>query len=62
MEGLATFALLKMPTAPQFADAKAVDRHYQAMDIGNPRPFLFPLVSMAAVFGLVVLIGDWGSL
>jgi hypothetical protein len=51
MEALATVALLHMPTAPRFANAKAVDQHYQAHDPGVPRVVLFG--SMAAVIGLI---------
>ena len=54
MEALATVALLQMATAPQFANAKAVDQYYQAHDPGDPRVVLFG--SMAALVGLIFFV------
>ena len=54
MEALATVALLQIATAPQFANAKAVDQYYQAHDPGNPGVILF--ASMAAVIGIIFVV------
>ena len=54
MEALATVVLLQMATAPRFANAKAVDRYYQAHDPGNRRMVLFG--STAAVIRIIFLV------
>lgn len=58
MDTLAVVALLEKPATPQFADARAVDRYYQAHDPGNRRRLLRPFVSTAAMIGVFVLALD----
>jgi hypothetical protein len=56
MEAPAVVALLQMPAAPRFTKADEVDRCYRAFDRDSLRPSLMPLLSMAAVIGLVMII------
>jgi hypothetical protein len=56
MEALAAVALLHMPAAPRFTKAEEVDRCYKAFDPDSLRPSLVPLLSTAAVIGLVMII------
>jgi hypothetical protein len=55
MEALATVTLLHMATAPRFPDANAVDRYYQAHDLGEP-PRVVPFGSMATIIGLIFFV------
>jgi hypothetical protein len=45
-----------MPAAPRFTNAEEVDRCYKAFDPDSLRPSLLPLLSTAAVIGLVMII------
>jgi len=56
MEALAVVALLQMPAAPRFTKAEEVDRCYKAFDKDSLRPPLIPLLSTAAVIGLMMII------
>jgi hypothetical protein len=45
-----------MPAAPRFTKADDVDRCYNDFDLDSLRPSLLPLLSTAAIIGLVMII------
>jgi hypothetical protein len=49
-------ALLQIPAAPRFATADEVDLYCEAFDPGGLRSSLLPLLSVAAVIGLVMVV------